>query len=64
MPHKTNTLATMRHLFVESNALFEKILSQAQDDVFTEGFRMRRVNVLLRIYLVQDDEGGAEIFVV
>ena len=34
-------------------ALFvEKILGQAQDDVPAEDFRMRRVSVLLRVYLV------------
>jgi hypothetical protein len=33
---------------------FEKILEGFRDDVLTEGFRMRRVNVLLRIYLALD----------
>ena len=47
----------MRNLFVLSGVLFRKDpgdldrLSQAQDDVLIEGFRMRRVNVLLRTYL-------------
>jgi hypothetical protein len=56
----------MRNLFVSGSALLRKDpgdldrLSQAQDDVLTEGFRMRGFKVFLPSYLGALIEDGLE----
>jgi hypothetical protein len=46
----------MRNLLVQAVPFSEKILSQAQDDVLTEGFRMRGFKVFLSSYLAEQSQ--------